>query len=81
MGLTQEGSKLFVVLETSTSSYTSTAFTDPVIIEFESETGKLKRGKFLSLLSNVRLGRNLSKAVNGPFLFAGASKGSYGHNY
>lgn len=35
----------------------------------------------MSLLSNAVLGRGLSKINDGPFVFAGASKGNRGQNY
>lgn len=48
-GVFLEDSKLFVLLDTMSSSYTYTGYTDAVIMQFEVSTGKLKAGKFFSL--------------------------------
>jgi hypothetical protein len=80
-GITQDGSKLYVLLDSQSSSYTFTGYTDAIIMQFEVDTGKLKNGKFLSLASTLNLGRGLAKITNGPLVFGGATKKAKGHNF
>ena len=54
---------------------------NPIIIEIEAETGKLKRGKVINFGANVNLGYGLAKITDGPFLFAGSAKIVQGINY
>lgn len=79
-GVYLEGSKLYVLLDTMSSSYTYTGYNDAVIMQFEVPTGRLNTGKFFSLQTTLTLANGLSKIPNGPLVFSGAAKTANGFN-
>lgn len=80
-GIYQEDSKVYVLLDTMSSSYTYTGYNDAVIMQFEQSSGRLKAGKFFSLGTSMTLGSGLGKINQGALVFAGASKKANGFNF
>lgn len=50
-------------------------------MELNIVTGRLLKGKYFTLRSNLYLGRGFSKIYNKEFVFASASKMANGHRY
>lgn len=63
-----------MLLSSSTSAFTSFGLSDMSIVELEIVSGQLKRKKYITFLSNINIGRGLSKQHNGPFVISGSSR-------
>eukprot|EP00347_Sterkiella_histriomuscorum_P011756 403371220 len=66
--------------QSSAQSYTNTGFRDAVIVQMELN-GRLKKGRFLTLRSQLTLANNLVMFSDGTFAFAGASKRALNMNF
>lgn len=80
-GLTKESSKIYMILSSMGSEFSLSGYLSPTILEFEASTGSLKRSKAILFYSSVSLANNLRKIKDGPFVFAGSSKGVKRQNY
>jgi hypothetical protein len=60
--------------------YTDSGFVDAAVIQFDMN-GKIRKGQFFSLKSQLNLARGLFLLSDGSVIFAGNTKKVLSHNY